>query len=183
MRACLSVCPVINVETWYDTTHPSYRDTNWENTWCETAGVLGLNVKFNHQVNYYFSYFLMWLNCMFSKEWQYYQADLWCITSVVAELRVLIKKWVVFLTSNMESQAVIWLCREAMFWLSLMSGMSTIRESTTFIINPSTYIIPSIHLISYSLNLWDLAFKVGGDWPELNGFAWGLLAFLNKRWF
>lgn len=75
------------------------------------------------------------------------QADLWGITSVAPELQVLIKRWVVFLTSNMESQAVIWLCREAMFWLSLMSGMSTIRESTTFIINLSPYIIPSIPLL------------------------------------
>lgn len=88
MCSCLSVClPLtpsccvldcwmeMNVETWNDTTHPSYRDTNWKkNTWCETAGVFGLNVKFNHQVNYRFSYFLMWLNCMVSQEWQYFSS-------------------------------------------------------------------------------------------------------------
>lgn len=81
MCACLSVClpvtpswyvldcwMVINVEMWNDTTHPPYRDTNWKNR------VFGLNVKFNHQVNYHFSYFLMWLNCMVSQEWQYFSS-------------------------------------------------------------------------------------------------------------
>lgn len=82
LSVCLPLTPsccvldcwmVINVETWYDTTHPSYRDTNWKITCCETAGVFGLNVEFNHQINH-LNYFLMWLNCMVSQEWQYFSS-------------------------------------------------------------------------------------------------------------
>lgn len=42
--------------------------------WCEVAGVLGVNVKLRHQVNYNSRYFIMCWNCTVSGEyWQFRQ--------------------------------------------------------------------------------------------------------------
>lgn len=71
-------------------------------------------------------------------------------TNASALLTWIIHERVLLLTSSMESQAVIWLCREAIFWLSLMSDMSAIRKSTTvkcFCLRPSNILKPKQVLV------------------------------------